>query len=155
MTYRIKLSLYFAAMGLLFVCLSVMPVRRLFEPVDQFQAESTAREDALAVLESGVGADNLIVARPLFDASRQPPKALQQPKVAREEGPPLVPPTLEGTMRTRDGNMLAYFRFEGESETKRLTSGDEYSGWRIDRIAEGSAIVSKSGKSVELALDNN
>lgn len=156
MTSR-SITTFFVAFSITCLVLWRLPIEPLFAPGNPGGGSPIAmdREESRQ-RPTGIDDFGAIYARPLFDSSRSPP-------VTENTSPPvepmpqrrLVEPILEGTVRRHDGSIVAYLRFEGEQQTRRLVEGDVYNDWQVKSVAVGVAVVAGDDRNVELKVNDS
>ncbi|MGK9235958.1 hypothetical protein KXS07_29590, partial [Inquilinus limosus] len=95
------------------------------------------------------------VARPLFSPTRRGPQPPPPPAEAPPPPPPAAAPppsvTLQGVILAGDST-VALLRRDDTGEIVTARTGDDLSGWRIDRIEAGSVTLSGPDGAVQLPL---
>lgn len=117
------------------------------------------------ILESGIPETNAggaspefdvfaLTERPLFDASRKPPVTNRPPvaPVVNETEVLVVTPVLIGTMKTAQGDMVAYMQFNGTGDTVRVRVGDYQDPWVVEEIDDGVVSLSRDGEKIDIQL---
>lgn len=98
-------------------------------------------------------------AQPVLMRTRRPPVAL--PKVLQDTPPEVVirkePPqpftALLTSIVIRGDTRLAFFR-TAEQQNLKLYEGDEYQGWRLQKVAPDAVTLENDGQVVHLELRN-
>ncbi|QPF87793.1 hypothetical protein IC762_16510 [Bradyrhizobium genosp. L] len=93
--------------------------------------------------------------KPLFTPARRPPPKPVAP-VARQEPPPPPPPpptvVVLGIV-SEDGDGRAAIRASGASDkVVRVRTGDDVSGWKVERIEPRRLVLTQGERSVDFAL---
>jgi len=92
---------------------------------------------------------DVIVARNLFDVSRQPPPDSDSaPDAESVESKDFA---LEGVIRTPDRQVAILLDKRG-SKTVRVTLGEDYGGWTLDSVENGHVILSRASETLRLDL---
>jgi hypothetical protein len=90
------------------------------------------------------------VDRPLFNPGRRPVQRSQTATRAPKMAP--VRLRLVGVMKPDDGPPRALIRFADEPAGRWVAEGEEYHGWTLTKVNEGSVTVEAGGRTEELML---
>lgn len=149
--------LIFVGTVLVGIILRVIPVRPLFD-VDVAPDPTTQQLRTDLAANSTLDIDMSAVAeRPLFNVARRAPKVPAAPVVQKvQEVIVRAPaPVLMGTMKNRQGVMIAYVRFGDAVDSVRLEVGGFRDPWEVESIGDGVARLRNGENIVELKLDKD
>ena len=90
------------------------------------------------------------VDRPLFNPGRKPVQRSQTATRAPKMAPARL--RLVGVMKPDDGPPRALIRFADEPAGRWIAEGDEYHGWTLTKVNDGSVTVKAGGRTEVLML---